>query len=298
MTTIVIALIVGACIAGGVCLIAAGTAHHPPSLASALSILDGSSMTNPSADNLAADDHTLARLGSFAYRALRIPVSPRLTKALVLQQRSVGDFYAEKLICALIGLIAPTVVASMLVVFFDTAIYVPVLAALLGAVVGFFVPDLLLLRRGASEHTDAREALFTYFDLVVLERLANRSGPQALSAAAEVSNHPVFVQIRQALDRARLEQSAPYPYLRSLADELNFSELKDIADVMRLDESGAALATVLRSRVKELRDAHLTQQTIAAQTVSERMTLPMTVPTLIFTLILFAAPLLRLVTSS
>lgn len=38
------------------------------------------------------------------------------------------------------------------------------------------------------------------------------------------------------------------------------------------DESGASLADVLRARVKELRDAHLNAQKIAAQEISERMT--------------------------
>ena len=64
---------------------------------------------------------------------------------------------------------------------------------------------------------------------------------------------------------------------------------------MTMDEHGAALAATLRARVKELRDAHLTRQKIAAQEVSERMTVFMVVPAMVFGLIFLVPPLLRLV---
>ncbi|WP_028707747.1 type II secretion system F family protein [Propionicicella superfundia] len=295
MTGPVIALIAGMLLAGGSWLIAAGAVHHPPRLTDALDVLDGI-RGGASEDRIAAGDGRLERVGAAVFRAVRLPLTTRQRSALLRQERSVGDFYAEKLIWALVGLAAPLVLTGVLAGVGGLPGFVPIGAGLAGAVAGFLVPDLVLRRQAKADRSDGREALFTYFDLVVLERLANRSGPQALAAAAEVSQHPVFTRIRGALDRARLEQTAPYAHLRALADELEFSELHDIADVMRLDESGAALAGVLRARVAELRDAHLTGRRIAAQTVSERMTLPMTVPTLVFTLILFVPPLLRLLT--
>ncbi|MFV0286458.1 MAG: type II secretion system F family protein, partial [Demequina sp.] len=182
-------------------------------------------------------------------------MTDRQAAALRLAGRTVGDFYAEKLIWALMGLSAPVVVTVLLARLGALPGYVPVGVGVLGAVTAFFIPDLLLRRRTAHARSDGREALYTYFDLVVLERLANRSGPQSLAAAADLSQHRVFTLIRAALDQARLEQTPPYARLRALADDLGFSELDDIADVMRLDESGASLADVLRARVRELRDA-------------------------------------------
>jgi Flp pilus assembly protein TadB len=293
MTGPVFALVLGMLLAGGSWLVAAGVARHPPRLPDALSVLDGTRDEAP-IERTVAERGWLERIGASVYRRLRLPLTLRQRKALLRRQRSVGDFYAEKLIWAGLGLAAPIVVSTILVGISGGPGFVPIAAGLAGAGAGFFVPDLLLRGQARADHTDGREALFTYFDLVVLERLANRSGPQALAAAAEVSQHPVFRRIRSTLDRARLEQTSPYAHLRILADDMEFTELADIADVMRLDESGAALAGVLRARVKELRDAHLTGQRIAAQEVSERMTLPMTVPTLVFTLILFVPPLLRL----
>lgn len=297
MTGPALAILCGALIATGIALVVGGLMRHAPRLTDALSTLDGRPATRSLRERPSADVGWLERLGAAAFRVLKLPLSPAQRHELQLRDRSIGDFYAEKLIWAVVGIATPPILGAALATVTGAPGFVPVIAGLICGVVGFFVPDLLLRRRAKAGHSDAREALFTYFDLVVLERLANRSAPQALAAAADVSDHPVFARIRTTLDTARLEQAAPYSHLRTLAAELDFAELDDIADVMRLDESGAALADVLRARVKELRDAHLAQQRIEAQTISERMTLPMTVPTLIFTLILFVPPLLRLMSS-
>lgn len=137
--------------------------------------------------------------------------------------------------------------------------------------------------------------MFTFFDLVSLERMANLSATQALESAAAASDSPLFVSIRGALLRARLEQRPPYAELRRLADRLQLPQLADIADVMQLDETGAAVTTTLRARVRELRDAHLTEAQVAAHAVSERMTIFMAIPAMVFGLIFLTPPLLRLV---
>ena len=105
---------------------------------------------------------------------------------------------------------------------------------------------------------------------------------------------PLFLQIRTALERARLEQQSPYDELRRLADQLELPELADVADVMQLDETGAALSGTLRARVRELRDAHLTREQIKASAAAEGMTIYMTLPALIFGLIFLVAAMLKI----
>ena len=161
-------------------------------------------------------------------------------------------------------------------------------------VVGFFVPDLLLRRSGKASQARAVESLLVFIDLVTLERLANASATEALQSPPALSDVPLFVQIRTALERARLEQQSPYGELRRLADELELPELKDVADIMQLDESGAALSGTLRARVKELRNAHLTREQIAAGAAAEGMTIYMTIPALIFGMIFLGAAMLRI----
>lgn len=91
-----------------------------------------------------------------------------------------------------------------------------------------------------------------------------------------------------------MEQVPPWDELRSVADEWRVPELADFADVMQLEEQGAGLAEVLQARVKELRDAHLTQVKIEANVASERMTLWMTIPAMLLGLAFLAPALLRI----
>ncbi len=170
----------------------------------------------------------------------------------------------------------------------------PLGVALAGGVVGYFVADLRLRGGAEQERRAATDGIHTFFDLVVLERLANSSAAQAAANAAAVSDAPLFRRISSGLERARMEQSQPWHELREVAREWNVPELSDFADVMQLEEQGAGLADVLQARVRELRDAHLGAQRTAAQEASEAMSLWMTIPALLLGLALLVPPLLKL----
>ncbi|HEY3338288.1 MAG TPA: hypothetical protein VGK18_07275 [Propionicimonas sp.] len=261
-----------------------------PRLADALDLLDGKLASAPASAGSGVD-----HLGSWVRRRLRQPVTADTLRRLRMSGRSVDRYYAHKVLCALAGLLVPPLLGLGLVLSGVAGIEVPAAIGLVSAFAGFFVPDIALRRSEREVNADATEALLTYFDLVTLERLANSSGSQALRAAASVSDVTVFATIRDALERARLEQRAPYAELHRLGVELELPALVDAADVMSLDEAGAALSDALRARVRELRDAHLTQARIAAAAVSERMALFMVIPSLVFGLFFLVPPILRLV---
>lgn len=235
------------------------------------------------------------RLGAWWLARRPVAVTPAMRRALQLKGRSLARHYTIKLIAAVVGFAAPLVFGLLASLLLGADITYPLLLCLVGAAVGFVLPDILLRSEGSDLATDATESLLTYFDLVTLERLANQSATQALHAAAALSDNAVFGHIREALERARLEQRAPYAELKALGQELDLPALVDLADVVRLDESGAALSTTLQARVRELRDAHTTSMKVEAQKVSERMTIFMVIPSLIFGLIFLAPPLLRLI---
>ena len=69
---------------------------------------------------------------------------------------------------------------------------------------------------------------------------------------------------------------------------------QDMAKIDALLQSDPPADPDVLARVKELRDAHLTQTKIEASTVSERMTFLMVIPSLIFGLLFLIPPLLRL----
>jgi len=293
--TFALVLVAGVLLAAGLVALVAALVPGTPALEAALGRAGDAGRPADVGRDLGPVSSRSERLGAALHRRVPVPLTERQRQALRLQDKSIAEFYADKAVMAIIGAALPALVAAAVGVLRGSISPLPVLAALLGAAVGFFVPDLLLRRTAAVVRSGAVDALLLYLELVTLERLTNASAPQALHNAATLSDVPLFVQIRSALDRARLEQQPPYPELRRLAVQLDLPELTDVADVMQLDETGAALSGALRARVRELRGAHLTQEQIKASAEAEGMTLYMTLPALIFGLIFLVAALLKVV---
>lgn len=298
MTTVALTLLVaatGASLALGMVALLRGLNAPVLPLGQGLALLE-TGRAAPQGQDLPATAMTsgTGRLGAWlaAHPLAPLPASQR--RALEARNIPVADFMAEKAVYAVIGAVAPGVIAGCLGFLVGWTPVVPIAVAALGTLLGWFVPDIGLRRRAPALRADMAESLYTYFDLVTLERLANLSAPQALASAASASDAPLFLHLRAALDRARLEQRPPYAELRALGVRLQLPELSDIADVMQMEESGASLTGALRARVRELRDAHLSAQRIAATKVSEQMTVFMVVPSMVFALIFLVPPLLRL----
>lgn len=267
---------------------------RPARLADAMRLLDGSEIVVGLVDEAESTDDWATRFGARVAAKLRLGLPEATRRTLSLRGRTVGDWVTQKLVLAAVGLVAPVLLASILAGRGAALAPVPLGLSLACAGLGWFYPDLELRRARRDVQADAAEALFTFFDLVTLERLANRSATQALESAAAMSDSPLFLRLRSTLERARLEQRPPWQHLHRLSSELDLPEIADIADVMRLDDQGAALADALRARVAELRDAHLLRERTTAQEVSERMTVWMTIPTMIFGLLFLAPPLLKI----
>lgn len=276
----------------GLYLALVGALRRSARLDDALARLAGA--THPDTPvSLDADTRT-ERMGAWAYYRLRVPVAPSTRRLLALHGQTVSGFLGEKLLLGLLGLALPAVLAGLLALAGRGVPTWPLAISLLLAILGFFWPDIALRRGEERTSSDAREALLTYFDLVVIERLSNLSASQAMASAAAMSDLPVFARIRGVLERARLEQRAPWRDLHALSGQMQLPEIADMADIMRLDEQGASLAEPMRARVAELRDAQLLRDKVSAQRLSESMTLWMVVPTMVFGLIFLVPPLLRL----
>ena len=267
----------------GVCVIVAGAVPAPVQLGDALAVLD----RRPSQPAAGASSTTNSR-------RWRLPLTQEQQRLLAMQDRDAADFFTEKLILGVAGLLLPGLWVALQFLMGNSPTLLPLFIAPLGALVGYLVPDLRLRRGQRQQQRAMHDALHTFFDLVALERLANASATQATLSAAEISDAPLFRRITSGLQRARMEQVPPWDELRSVADEWRVPELADFADVMQLEEQGAGLAEVLQARVKELRDAHLTQVKIEANVASERMTLWMTIPAMLLGLAFLAPALLRI----
>lgn len=288
-------LLAGMLVAAGLVALVRALVPATPRLVTALDRAGAGAPTGLRMVDLGPASSRSERLGALLYRLIPLPLSNRARQSLALQNRSIAAFYGDKAALAIAGATLPALLGFGLTALFGVPVAVPLLAAVAGAVAGFFAPDLMLLRASDAARASAVGALLVFVDLVTLERLANASATQALQNAAAVSDVPLFLKMRVALERARLEQHSPYGELRRMAEEMNLPELSDVADVMQLDESGAALSGALRARVRELRDAHQTTEQVAAVAAAEGMTIYMTLPALVFGLIFIGAALLRII---
>lgn len=293
---LVVAVVAAAVVVGGGWTVVVGLRPAQPSLSTALALLGDHGSHEPQAlgPRLVDENSRLERIGAWAYRVGRVPVSERTLQSLARDGRSVGDYVVNKLILAVVGLFTPGLLAVVLDPLLDGGVMVPVGVGIIAAVIGWVWPDIAMRTDRARADRDAQEAVNTYFDLVLLERLANQSATGALESAASLSDVPVFRQIRAALQQARLEQRPPWRDLHRCATELALPAIGDLADVMRLEDQGAALADVLAARVAELRDAHLSGEKAAATRTSERMTVWMTIPVIIFALAMLIPPMLTM----
>ncbi|MDO5082457.1 MAG: hypothetical protein Q4D89_03515 [Arachnia propionica] len=292
MTTWALACCIGMLVGSGLFLTGLGLMRRPVSLASALSHLtqwpetSGEPSTTPQG---------LETVGSWFHRTLRMPVTPTQERLLARSGRSVADFFTEKLVWATTGLLLPLVWAATSAAMGSPPPVMPMLLGPFLAVAGYFIADWRLARGERDANRATAESLYTFFDLVVLERLANASASQAATSAAGLSSAPLFRRIGTGLEKARLEQSSPWRELERIAVEWELPELRDFADVMRLEEQGAALAETLLARVAELREGHNARLLMRAQQEAEGLTIWMTIPALALGLSFIIPPLLALI---
>jgi len=295
ISTLGLMVLCGTIVGLGVASVIGGSLRRTLRLSDALMVLDGvDPLPLPDAGGQPVG---MEAMGGWLQRRLRLPLTVKQQQLLLLQDRSVADFFTEKLVLSLTGLLLPTLWLVLQFVLGATPGPLPLLFSVLGGVGGYFLADLRLSRSSVQLRRTTTESIHTFFDLVALERLANASASQAVAAAAGISDAPLFRRITSGLERARLEQATPWPELRRVGREWNIPELDDFADVMKLEEQGAALAGVLQARVRELRDSHLAQQRAAAHEATESLTLWMTLPALLLGLAFIIPPLLKLTSS-
>ena len=159
------------------------------------------------------------------------------------------------------------------------------------------LPAARLKAAAGPTNDDSFEALLVFIDLVVLERLANETSVDALTNAANMSDSPLFVQIRQVLNRASLENVDPWNGLDRLAEDIKLPELTDVVSIARLQNEGASLVDSFRARVAELRDAYLLRLQQESTTITQRLGLWTILQAGSVMLILLGAAALTLITA-
>lgn len=147
--------------------------------------------------------------------------------------------------------------------------------SVVGGPTGGLAPFLSLRSEAGRCRQEYGMALSAFVDLVVVAMAAGLGTEAALSAASRAGSGPVFDSVRDALDRARLRGLAPWDALDELAGRLSIADLRGLAASIRLaGASGAKVRQSLAARAKALRARSLADSRAAAESETERMSVP------------------------
>lgn len=154
-----------------------------------------------------------------------------------------------------------------------------------GLLLGALWPVWRVRETATAKRHEARRALATYLELVAGERVSGAAPAPALSQAAHLGEHWLFVRLQQALTYAQRTGQTPWAALRDLGHQLDLDALVDIADLAETASEGAAVYNSLTAHAASLRGHTRTDDRAAANAASERLTLPTSVLMMAFLLL-------------
>ncbi|MEU9975892.1 type II secretion system F family protein [Streptomyces sp. NPDC051014] len=180
---------------------------------------------------------------------------------LAVLDRSWEKFLATKVLLAAACLIfGPFLFAVVYTMGFGHSPVIPVWLSLACAALFFFLPDLEVRRDAADKRRDLRRVIGAYLDLVSMSLAGGRGLPEALMAAAEVSDGWANQRIRNALADARITGVSQWQALGALGEELGVEELKDLsASLALVADDGAKVRESLASRAETMRHRELAE---------------------------------------
>ncbi|WP_405778143.1 type II secretion system F family protein [Streptomyces sp. NBC_00859] len=196
-----------------------------------------------------------------------------LRSDLAVLDRGWEGFLATKVLLGVVGLIfGPMLFAIVVVIGFSKSPIIPVWLALACAFLFFFLPDLEVRRDAADKRKDLRRVIGAYLDLVSMNLAGGRGLPEALMAAAEVSDGWALRRIRNALADARITGTSQWLALGRLGEDLGIEELKDLSSSLALvADDGAKVRESLASRAETMRHREMAEIEGAAGEKSQSM---------------------------
>ncbi|AYY12214.1 type II secretion protein F [Actinobacteria bacterium YIM 96077] len=184
-----------------------------------------------------------------------------LRSDLSLMGRTLEGHLAISVLAALGGFVTP-VLADVILIALGVGFAVPMSLALgvLLAALGAAMPTLNVRSTAAERRRDFRHVVGSFLDLVAMNLAGGRGVPEALSAAASVSDGWAMTRIRDTLLTARLHGVTPWSALGELGEELRIEELRDLAAALALvAEDGAKVRESLTARAESLRRRELAE---------------------------------------
>ncbi|MEV7393942.1 type II secretion system F family protein [Streptomyces sp. NPDC091215] len=208
-------------------------------------------------------------------RALGLP-GASLSQDLAITERSAETHLAEKAALALTGLLLPAAVGVLLTLGGRPLPWpVPLGGCLALAVGGFLLPDATVRVEAERRREAFRHALGAYLNLLHVLLAGGAGVDGALTDAAGIGQGWSFRQLRRALNTARLTRTSPWTALAQLGEELQISDLSELAAALSLaGTEGAKVRASLAAKAAAMRSRNGAEAEGKANAATERMAMP------------------------
>ncbi len=287
MTAVVL---LGAGFGLGLVLLASGLFPARPPLALALERLHRPGVRM--ADSEPAHPRTSVGTRLFGRSWTSSAVGRRLTEGAAADLRVVGvtpeEHLAQRVVVTVIAILwAPLLALFMAAVGTPAPPVLSLWLSLVLAPVGFIVPVVELRARAARRRRSFRHALSSFLDVLSISLAGGKGLEGALNDAAGTGDGWAFRELRAALADARLLRQPPWDGLARLGNDLGLPELGELAASAALaGTEGARVKASVTAKAKALRVRVLADVETAAESASERMSLPIVLLLLGFVLFL------------
>ena len=240
--------------------------HRPRSLAA----FAPAEVPAPPGPGLLAD--VVTRLGRF-FGVERL-VSSGQAANLRVAGTTMEEHVAERVVFALVGG-GVGLVLTMALAVLGAGLVLPAIVPLGLVVLGALWPGFGLQARAKARRVAFRHALSAFLDVVSITLAAGRAVETALRTASQAGEGWAFAELRTALFQADRGGQAPWDALDQLGADLGVSELRELAASVALaGEEGAVVGQSVAAKASALRTRALAEAEAAAESASERMTLP------------------------
>jgi tight adherence protein C len=150
-----------------------------------------------------------------------------------------------------------------------------VVGAGLGAVIGFFLPDLLLYNSGQKRQQQIPQFLPDALDMLTICVEAGLGFDAALAQVARNAQGPVAAEFSRVLQEMQIGKSRSEA-LRAMSDRTTVPELQAfVTALVQSGEMGIPIAQVLREQSKEMRVRRRQRAEELAQKVPVKITFPL-----------------------
>ena len=190
--------------------------------------------------------------------------------------RTATSHLAQRLAFGLIGLLwAPLVVLIMRIGGVHVGVALPLWVCVVLGPLGFAYPGLALRSEAADRRRGFRHALSAFLDVVSVSLASGRGVDTALRDGVRAGHGWPFEELERALSEARLLGETPWTALARLSRSIGVPELGELAASAALaGNEGARVRSSLAAKARAIRVRGLAEVEGAAQSATERMTLP------------------------